>query len=112
MVDKDEWGRDPSVQAMRKVFSTMEMDQNAFLQKLQISFFDERIRRWRDRALIIFEKMWGHASQIGIPLDEQRASDIYIFSLARVMNLDNMKISEEVLPKDRELEKIFKETFS
>ena len=112
MVDKDEWGQDPSVQAMRKVFSRMERDQNAFLYELQVSFFDERIRRWRDGALIIFEKMWGHASQRGIPVDEQRASDIYIFSLARVMNSDNMKISEEMLPKDRELEEIFKEAFA
>ena len=111
MVDKDKWGRDPSVQAMRKVFSSIERDQNAFLHRHQVSFFDERIRRWRDKALVIFEKMWGHASQKGIPVDEQRATDIYIFSLARVMSSDNMKISEEMLPKDRELEEIFKETF-
>jgi len=110
MIDQDEWGRDPSVQTMRKVFSSIERAQHLFFLQLQVSFFDERIRRWRERALTIFEKMWDYAAQKGIPMDQESASDIYIFALARVINSDNVNVSDDKFPQDTKIKKIFMET--
>jgi hypothetical protein len=112
MIDQDEWGRDPAVQSMRKVFKSMEKMQYAFFLNSQISLFDDRIRRWRERALLVFEKMWAYASRRGLQMNEKMAGDIYIFSLARVMNSDRVEIPMEVLPQDPSIKKIFEEAFS
>jgi hypothetical protein len=37
VIDMDEWGRDPSVQAMRKVFKGMETSLEEILEKLDIT---------------------------------------------------------------------------
>jgi hypothetical protein len=62
----DEWGRDPSVQAMRKVFKGMEKSLEEILGKLDISPYDHRIRGWLEKALAKFEGAWGVANQMGI----------------------------------------------
>ncbi len=44
---EDEWGHDPSVQSMRRVFSWMEEAQQELLGHLDISLFDKRLRNVR-----------------------------------------------------------------
>jgi hypothetical protein len=66
MIEMDEWGRDPSVQAIRKIFKEMETCKNEILGRLGISPYDLRIRRWLEKALAIFEKAWEAANQMGI----------------------------------------------
>jgi hypothetical protein len=41
---KDEWGHDPSILSMRRVFSYMEQAQQELLGHLNISRFDKRLR--------------------------------------------------------------------
>jgi hypothetical protein len=108
----DEWAKDPSVRMMRRVFEKMESTQSGFLAQLRISFLDERIRLWRERTLVIFERMWAYSMQNGISMNEKKAADIYIFSLARVMGSDGMKIPERLLPCDPDISKIFGEAFT
>jgi hypothetical protein len=108
---RDEWERDPSVRMMRKVFERMEGAQSAILAELDVSPFDERVRSWRERALIIFERLWSYATREGMPMDENMAADVYAFSLTRVMGSDGMKISEELLPHQPDIFKIFEEAF-
>ena len=55
MMHMDEWGRDPSVQAMRKVFKGMEKSLEKILGQLDISPYDQRIRGWLEKALAKFE---------------------------------------------------------
>ena len=47
----DEWGRDPSIKAMRRVFRAMEKSLDDLLEQLDISPFDHRIRSWLEQAL-------------------------------------------------------------
>jgi hypothetical protein len=111
MDNPDEWVRDPSVQMMRKVFKKMEEAYSAILVDLNVSTFDERIRLWRERALISFERLWSYAMRKGISMNENEAADIYLFSLTRVMDSDGVKIPEKFLPYDPHIPKLFEEAF-
>jgi hypothetical protein len=112
MTEMDEWGRDPSVQFMRKVFKGMEKVQHELLKRLDIIPYDLRIRRWRDQALVFFERAWGVANRMGIPMDEHTASLVYVHCLARVMGAERINIPADVLPEAKSVERIFQEVFS
>jgi hypothetical protein len=112
MDNSDEWATDPSVRMMRKVFEKMESAQFAILADLNVSLFDERVRSWRERALIIFERLWSYAVRKGILIDENKAANIYLFSLTRVMSSDGMEIPKNLLPHQTDIPKLFDEALS
>lgn len=109
--DMDEWGRDPAVQAMRKVFKGMETSLGEILEKLDISPYDHRIRGWLEKALAKFESSWGIANQTGISMNEKTAPLIYAHCLAKIMASEGIEIREGVLPTDRESERLVNEVF-
>jgi hypothetical protein len=111
MTEMDEWGKDPSVQFMRKVFKEMEKAQHELLKRLDIKPYDLRIRRWRYQALSLFERAWGAASRMGITMDEQTASAVYVHCLAKVMGAERINIPAGTLPEAKSVERIFKEVF-
>jgi vacuolar-type H+-ATPase subunit E/Vma4 len=106
VIDMDEWGRDPSVQAMRKVFKGMETSLEEILEKLDITPYDHRIRRWLEKALVKFE-----SAQTGIIMNEQTAPVVYAHCLAKIIASEGIEIREGVLPADRESEKLINEVF-
>ena len=112
MADMDEWGKDPSVQIMRKVFKGMEKAQYELLKRLDIKPSDLRIRRWREQALALFERAWGAANRMGITMDEYAASAIYVHCLAKIMSAERINIPAGILPEAKGVERIFKEVFS
>jgi hypothetical protein len=112
MTDMDEWGKDPSVQIMRKVFKGMEKAQHELLKRLDIIPYDLRIRRWRDQALALFERAWGVADRMGITMDEPTASAVYVHCLAKIMGAERINIPAGILPEAKSVERIFKEVFS
>ena len=108
MTDIDEWGKDPSVQIMRKVFKGMENAQHELLKRLDITPYDLRIRRWRDQALALFERACGVANRMGITIDEHTASVVYVHCLAKVMSADRINIPPGILPEAKSVERILK----
>jgi hypothetical protein len=112
MTEMDEWGKDPSVQFMRKVFKGMEKAQHELLKRLDIIPYDLRIRRWRDQALALFERAWGVANRMGITMDEHTASAVYVHCLAKVMGAERINIPADILLEAKSVERIFKEVFS
>ena len=78
MADNDKWGKDPSVQMMRKVFGSMENAYWAFLKELQLSPFDLRLRKWQERALVIFERVWAYAVRRGSAMSEENAAELKV----------------------------------
>jgi hypothetical protein len=112
MTDVDQWGKDPSVQIMRKVFEGMEKAQYELLKRLDIIPYDLRIRRWRYQALALFEKAWGVANLMDITMDEHTASAVYVHCLAKIMGSQGILIPGGVLPEAKSVERIFKEVFS
>jgi len=111
MANNDAWSKDPSVQMMRKVFGGMEKAYGAFLKELQLSPFDDRLRQWRERALVIFERVWAYAARGGFAMSEENAADLYIFALSRVMVSEGIEISEGLFPRNPDVLKLFQEAF-
>ncbi len=70
MTIQDDWGHDPSVQSMRRIFAYMETAQKILLGRLNISPLDTRLRRWRAEAQVLFERIWPLASRGGVVVSE------------------------------------------
>lgn len=109
MNDSDEWGKDPSVQIMRKVFKAMENAQHALLSQLDISPYDLRIRKWREKSLALFEQAWAAANRIGISMDESMASAVYVHCLVKVIDSEGHAVPRDIAPKGKDVAWLFKE---
>jgi hypothetical protein len=107
----DEWGRDPSVRAMRRVFAAMEAAQKEFIRNLALSPFDRRLRRWRERALGVFDVLWARAAEADVELTEDEAGALYVQCLGKTMAREGMDVPLEILPQSEKLKKILKEAF-
>lgn len=99
----DEWGQDPSVQSMRRIFSFMEEAQQELLKHLNIPLFDKRLRRSREKALELFERAWPQAVQHGIIGNEREAAPLYIHCLARALNSAGIEVPREWLPMNEKI---------
>lgn len=109
MIGNDDWGRDPAVQMMRRVFREMERTQRELLSRLGVSALDQRLRNWRRPARILFEKAWAEANRMGMSVTEKRAASIYLRCLANRMERDGVDIPDGALPSDPEIEKVVRE---
>ncbi len=98
MNNSDDWGRDPSVRMMRRIFRRMETAQKLLLEGLNISPFDVRLRRWRERARELFEDALAKGARSGVIVDEDKACDVYINALSKIMSADGINIPKELLP--------------
>jgi hypothetical protein len=105
---EDEWGHDPSVQSMRRVFSLIEAAQEELLRHLNISPFDQRLRRSREQALKLFEQAWPLAIGKGITMGEKDAASLYLHCLARALNSAGVEVPKELLPKDEKIIRLLK----
>ena len=107
----DDWGRDPSVRAMRRVFKEMEKSKNEVLERLHIDPFDLRIKGWLEKALPAFEKTWMVANQMGVAMDDKRASLIYAHCFAKIIGTEGIEIPAGLVPEDKETERLVNEVF-
>ena len=110
MTTADEWGRDPSVQIMRRIFRHMEIAQRTLLANVNISPFDTRLRGWRKTALNLLERSWAQANHHNMVLNEEKIAAIYIHCLARAIGAEGIKISSDCLPHDEGIEMLVRET--
>ncbi|MEJ2730870.1 MAG: hypothetical protein P8185_20605 [Deltaproteobacteria bacterium] len=107
----DEWGRDPAVQAMRRIFKGMEAFLEEILERLAICPYDRRIRGWLEKALKKFERSWGVANQMGIRMNEETAPVVYAHCLAKIMESQGLEIPEDMLPENKQIQKLIHEVF-
>ena len=107
MVHVDDWGRNPEVRKMRRIFQEMESEQERFLRSMGISPFDARLRIWREKARVLFDRLWSKAASHG-NMDEDRMGRLYVHCLARIMNDDGIPVLESLLPEDKEIEALLK----
>lgn len=103
MPPQDEWGHDPSVQSMRRVFSLMEETQRELLRRLDISLFDPRLRLSREQAVELFEQAWPLAIKQGIILNEKDTAPLYIHCLARALGSLGVEVPNGLLPGDEKI---------
>jgi hypothetical protein len=107
----DEWGGDPSVRAMRRVFAAMEAAQKELIENLGLSPFDLRLRHWRERARAAFDASWARAAGGGLELSEEESGALYVRCLGKIMAMDGMDVPSEIFPQSAKLDKILKEIF-
>ena len=106
---EDEWGHDPSVQRLRRVFSFIGDAQQELLRRLNISLFDQRLRRVRRQALELFERAWPLAVRQGMIMSEKDAAPIYIHCLARALSLVGVEVPGALLPSDEKIIRFLQE---
>jgi len=111
-IENDDFGHDPSVQRMRKVFSSMEKAQWDILEKLKISTFDDRLRNVRKTALNLFGKSFSIAVSKGMNLDEDASAGLYAFCLAQALNLAGILVPDNLLQKNKQLKAVVVEALS
>lgn len=109
MAESDEWGRDPAVKMMRRVFGCMERCQGEFLKAHGISPYDVRLRSWREKTLRVFERSWAEMTRRRVNMDEERAGALYVHLLAREVASEGVSIESGGLPQDRDMEKWLRE---
>lgn len=107
-----DWGKDPSVRAMRKVFAAMEATQREFIRNLGLSPFDRRLRRWRERALPAFDASWARSARADLELSETETGALYVHCLGRIMSREGMEIPAEILPRSEKLARLLREVFA
>lgn len=110
MFSHDEWGYDPSVQMMRRIFALMEKAQGEMLERLSISPFDPNLRRVRSRARDFFEETWPIAMRKEIVSDDQETVRLYLCCLRHAMRLNGVRISDQAFSQDERIEQFLKET--
>lgn len=101
MTIRDDWGQDPSVQVMRRVFAHMEMVQGKLLRRLSISPYDSRLRRWRKEAHQLFERAYALAAKKGAMRGEENAASIYLNCLGQALSRDGVKVPSEALSNNK-----------
>ena len=111
-IENDDFGNDPSVKRMRKIFSSMEKAQWDILEKLKISTFDERLQNIRKTALDLFGKSFPLAISKGMDLDEDASAGLYAFCLVQSLKLAGILIPDNFLPDKKQLEAVVMETIS
>ena len=112
VIKNDDFGYDPSVQRMRKIFSSMEKAQWDMLEKLKISTFDDRLRNVRKTALYLFEKSFPIAVSKGMELDEKKSAELYAFCLARSLKPVGIDVPADFLPDNKQIEAVVMEALS
>jgi hypothetical protein len=92
-MERDDWGRDPGVQVMRKAFSAMETQQRLLLARGGIDPLDARLGAWRRKALTLFEKAWATGAPGTTGTDD--LPELYIRCLIQVLSGEGILFPRE-----------------
>ncbi len=104
-----DWGRDPSVRTMRRLFSRMESAQKALLEKLEIPPFDSRLRDCREDSRNLFERALSLSATKGMGQGEDDATDLYMHCLTWALNRHGIRFPAEAIPGDNQIEALIQE---
>jgi len=77
----DEWGHNPQVQMMRRVFAAMENVQSEYLRSAGVGPYDPGLRRTRDIARLVFERAWPTLAGRADKTPEEEAGVLYLSCL-------------------------------
>ena len=97
--ENDEWGRDPAVRGMRKVFAKLEHAHNLLLKELRISWLDPRLGDIRDTARVFFERALSSERGRGRAIDDRAMIGLYLDALSQALRRSDISIPQ-ALPTD------------
>jgi len=99
----DDWGRDPQVQALRRVFAALERAGKELLAAAGVEPWDPRLRAWREAARRRFQEAWPRALEQGLAREPQAAARLYALGLASVLAHEGLAAPLAAQPGDRDL---------
>jgi hypothetical protein len=108
---QDDWGRDPAVQRMRRIFARMEESQRDLLERLKLSPLDERLRRVRELARDLFERAWPLAERKGLTQSEEDAATLYLHCFVKILNWEGIKTPSDLFSGDEKILRFLSEKF-
>jgi hypothetical protein len=108
-MDSDEFGRDPAVCRMRRVFAQMEKLQRKLIEAASLPPLDRRLRVWREQALQLFEQAWARAGRRSLAKTEEEAALLYTLCLAHILERGRITLPATVLPRHEALEQVIRE---
>lgn len=108
-MDVDQFGHDPQVRFLRRAFAAMEAIQNNLLKELNISSFDERLKRIRLATLKLFEKVWMAHNRWGVSIDEKEMADIYLHCLCHILAVHRINIPKGLFSPNERIDNIIRE---
>ncbi len=85
MMASDDFGKDPAVLMMRRIFKGMEKVQERLIESFGISPFDERLRAVRESVLRAFEQAWAKKAGQGGSLTEHDYVRVYEVCFLKVL---------------------------
>ncbi len=109
MNEKDEFGHDPAVRAMRMVFARMEQVYRNTLEAAALSPFDRRLRVWREQSLQLFEQAWAKAGRQGLAKTEDDVTALYARCLVRVLEKGKVSVPAGIVAPDEAFERVVQE---
>jgi hypothetical protein len=110
MTTRNDWDRDPSVRAMRGLFSRMEAGQDDLLKEVGISSHDSRLRPCREEARDFFERVLSLSAARGRGQSEVDAAALYIHCLIRALKQHGLPVPAGAFQKDSPIEELFRES--
>lgn len=96
----DDWGRDPQVQYLRRVFAALDEAQTGLLAGLGLAWSDPRLAPARREARACFERAWPRALGRGLGREPREAARLYLCCLARGLSRQGVSTPPELLPAD------------
>ena len=109
MSEIDDWGCDPSVRTMRRLFSRMESAQKELLEKIGVMPFDGRLRQCREEARILFERALSSKAARAGGLNEDESATLYTLCLSSALDRYGIQSPVEIRPGDTQLEEMMQE---
>ena len=92
----DEWGKDPSVQSVRRLFGLFEREYDRLLKELNLSSLDARLRPAREGALRLYGRACSLAAAKRLGWDEKTHAAVYMECLVLVLSRQGIPIPEGV----------------
>ncbi len=93
---------------LRRIFRKIENGQTEFLAVSGLSEFDERLRTWRRKALVHFERVWRRAVRSGLLMKEDEVAALYVACLTRVIKNSGVPLPASLYEKTQEIERLLK----
>ena len=103
MAFTDEWGHDPRVRQIRRIFRMMEKKQQELLRQIHLSPFDARLRVIRDTARHWFGQASALADVKGLSHDEDTSIDLYMHCFERALAQAGISVPAELLSSNQAL---------
>ena len=104
----DEWGHNPQVRMMRRVFAAMENVQAEYLRSARLDPLDPGLRGVRDIALLVFERAWPIQAGRAEMTPEKEAGALYLSCLKYALRKTGLRVDDTDAREDERFDRLMR----